>query len=262
MKLGSMTVLALSWAFVSSGSFPTLWAQGASVPAASDVYQCMKWMKAVVPDLRTPSDGDLRKLDAAHFCGGIQEGGMGSWGAVFKCGQPAKQFSGTPLNYCASFGEVHAGAAWAVGFSSTTKDGSDLLEGASDTVKDSQHAAVTFYTTNSVWMEGLQLPAGMYKLIPSRSSDGWRLVVAKKGGEWSDVRHTQQYLGSVELSRAASDHPPGKNNLTISLGPGVERCPSASVQRDVKEVHFTYASTDLFVCFRSDQRQEENTEER
>ena len=261
MKLGSVTVLTLSLAFVSSGAFSNLRAQDASVPSSSEVYQCMKWMKATVPNLRTPNDGDLRKLDPAHFCAGIQEGGLGGWGAVFKCGQSVEQFSGTPLRYCASFGEVNAGDAWASGFSSTTKDGSDLLDGTSDIVKDSQHAAATFYSTNSVWMESLRLPAGMYKLIPSKSPDGWRLAVAKQDGEWNDARHTQQYLGSVELKRVASDNPPEKSNLAISLGPGVERCPSPSVRRDVKELHFTYGSTDLFVCFRTDQGEEASRRE-
>ena len=55
----------------------------------------MKWMKATVPDLRTPNDDDLRKLDPAHFCTGIQEGMLGRWGAVFKCGQSAEQLAGT-----------------------------------------------------------------------------------------------------------------------------------------------------------------------
>jgi hypothetical protein len=188
MKLRPVTVLSLCLAFVSSGAFSSLSAQDASVPSRSEVYQCMKWLKATVPYLRTPNDGDLRKLDPAHFCAGIQEGGLGGWGAVFRCGQSAEQFSGTPLRYCTSFGEVNAGDAWAAGFSSTTKDGSDLLDGTSDIVKDSQHAAVTFYSTSSVWMESLRLPAGIYKLIPSKSPDGWGLAVAKQDGTMPGIR--------------------------------------------------------------------------
>ena len=121
MKLGSVRVLALSLAFVSSGALPSLSAQDASVPSSSEVYQCMKWMTATVPGLRTPNDGDLRKLDPAHFCAGIQEGGLGGWGAVFKCGQSIEQFSGTPVRYCTSFGEIDARDAWAAGFSSKQK---------------------------------------------------------------------------------------------------------------------------------------------
>ena len=170
----------------------------------------MKWMKATVPNLRGSYDGDLRKLDPAHFCAGIQEGGLGGWGAVFKCGQSTEQSPGTPLRYCASFGEVNGGDAWAAGFSSTTEDGSDLFDGTSDLAKDSQHAAVTFYSTNAVRMETLRLPAGMYKLTPSKSPDGWKLAVAKQDGEWNDASYTQHYLGSVELKKVASDNPPGR----------------------------------------------------
>jgi hypothetical protein len=258
MKLGSVTILTLSLAFAGSGTFSSLRAQDASLPPSSEAYQCMKWMKATVPLLRTPDDGDLRRLDPAHFCSGIQEGGLGGWGAVFQCGQSIEHFSGTPLRYCASFGEVNAGDAWAAGFSSRTKDGSDLLDGASEALKDSQRAAVTFYSTNSVWIESLRLPAGMYKLVPSNSPDGWRLAVARQDGEWNDARSTQQYLGSVELHSVASQTSAGKSNLAISLGDGVQRCPTPTVWRAVKELHFTYGNTDLFVCFRQDQRQEAN----
>ena len=260
MKLGPVTILTLSLAFAGAATLSSLRAQDASVPSSSEAYQCMKWMKATVPLLRTPGDGDLRRFDPAHFCSGIQEGGLGGWGAVFKCGQSIEQFSGKPLRYCTSFGEANAGDAWAAGFSSGTKDGSDLLDGTSDALKDSQRAAAIFYSTNSVWMESLRLPAGMYKLIPSNSPDGWRLAVAKQDGEWNDTRNTQQYLGSVELHSVASETPPGKSNLAISLGDG-QRCPSPSVRRAVKELHFTYGNTDLFVCFRRDERQEANISE-
>jgi hypothetical protein len=75
--VGSVTILILSLAFAGSGAFCSLRAQDASVPSSSEAYQCMKWMKATVPVLRTPDDGDLRRLDPAHFCSGIQEGGWG-----------------------------------------------------------------------------------------------------------------------------------------------------------------------------------------
>ncbi len=157
MKLGSMALLTLSLAFISSSISPGLRAQDASVPSSNQVDQCMKWIKATVPNLRGPYDGDLRKLDPAHFCAGIQQGGLGGWGAVFKCGRSGEQTSGAPLRYCASFGEVNGVGAWAAGFSSSTRDGSDLLDGTSALMKDSQHAAVTFYSANPVNMESLKI---------------------------------------------------------------------------------------------------------
>ncbi len=161
----------------------------------------MKWIKATIPYLRTPNDDDLRKLDPAHFCAGIRRGTLGGWGAVFKCGQSAEH----PLRYCASFGGVNAGDAWAARLSPQQRMEATFFDQNSDAVKGSQHAAVTFYSTYSVWMGSLRLPAGMYKLIPSKSPDGWRLAIAKQDGEWNDARHTRAFLGSVELKKVAPE---------------------------------------------------------
>jgi hypothetical protein len=266
MKLSSVTVLTLSLAFVSSGASSSLRAQEASATSISDeVAQCVKWMQATVPGLRPPNDGDLRKLDPAHFCSGIEEGGLNGWGSVLlKCGKPAEQLSGMAPRYCTSSGEIYAGHAWAAGFRSTTKRGSDLLDGKSGAVSDSQHA-VTFYSASSVWMEDLRLPAGMYKLIPSKSPDGWKLAVAKQDGESSDAEHAQQYLGSLAMKAAPRDATSEQTNLGISVRRGGERCPGPSPRRDIGELHFIYGSTDLFVCLRPNQvlqRQEADISQR
>jgi hypothetical protein len=249
MKLSSVTVLTLSLTFAISGPSSRLRAQEASATSISEeAAQCVKWMQATVPGLRPANDGDLRKLEPTHFCSGVEEGGVNGWGAVFQCGQPAEQLSGVAPRYCTSSGEIYAGHAWAAGFRSTTKRGSDLLGGNSD----SQHA-VTFYTASSVWMEDLSLTAGMYQLIPSKAADGWKLAVAKQNAESSDAEHAQRYLGSVAMKdapRAATSEP---TNLGISVNRGGEGCPGPSPRRDLGELHFTYGSTDVFVCLRPNQ---------
>ena len=251
MKLGSVTVLSLSLIF----AFSSLAAQDASVASASDVNQCVKWMKATV---------SARVPDPTEFCSGIWDGHLGGWDSVFKCGEPTQQPTGRAPRYCASSGQISAGEAWVAGFRSATRYGSDLFGGTPDAAKDSQQATVTFYSRTAVWMGRLRVPAGMYNLIPSKSLDGWSLGVAKQDGEWNDAKPAQQYLGSVEL-KVASDNPPEKRNLAISLSPEAERCPRLSVQRGVKELHFTYGGTDLFVCFGPDevlQKKEANMSER
>jgi hypothetical protein len=57
MKL--MAVLTVSFAFVVCGAFSRLKAQDASVAPASDVDQCVKWMKATVT---------TRALGPTEFC--------------------------------------------------------------------------------------------------------------------------------------------------------------------------------------------------
>jgi hypothetical protein len=104
-------------------------------------------------------------------------------------------------------------------------------------------------------MGRLRMPAGMYDLTPTKSPNGWKLAVAKQHGK---------YLGSVEMKTAVSDDPAGKN-LVISTKHWAEGCPSPSPEFNVRELHFMYGSTDLFVCIRPDQvpvRQEVNISQR
>jgi hypothetical protein len=194
----------------------------------------------------------VRAFDPTDFCSGIWDGHTGGWDSIFKCGQPTQQLNGTAPRYCASSGQISASETWAAGFSSATRYGSDLLGKTSDAAKDSQQAAATFYSRTAVWMGSIKMPAGMYKLIPSKSPDGWRLAVAKQDGEWNDAKPSQQYLGSVQMKGSASDNSTG-DNLAISTRRWAEGCPGPSPDHNVRELHFEYGKTDLFVCVRPDQ---------
>ena len=118
-----------------------------------------------------------------------------------------------------------------------------MLAGTSDAAKDLHRSAATFYSRTSVSMGALRLPAGMYKLMPAQSPDGWKLDVATEHGD---------YLGSVKMKTAASNDPAGKN-LVISTTPWGEGCPGPTLDFNVRKLHFMYGSTDLFVCLRPDQ---------
>jgi hypothetical protein len=207
----------------------------------------VQWMKATVPGIST--------LDPSDFCSGVKRGSTGGWYSIWKCGQSAKQLTGTLPRYCTSPGQLTAHEAWAAGFSATTTDGRELLDGTSDATKELHRSVATFYSRTPVWMGSLRVSAGMYELMPIKSSDGWKLAVAKQRGE---------YLGTVEMKAAASGDPMGKN-LVISTKHWGEGCPGPSPDFNVRELHFSYGSTDLFVCFRPDQvplSQEENISER
>lgn len=237
MKLHSVTVLALSLAFASFGSLFILRAQDVSAPPGNATDSCVRWMKATVP---APV---LSTLDPVDFCSGIKAGSTDAWYSVWKCGQSAEQLTGTTPRYCTSSGQLTAREAWAAGFSTTATDGSELLDGTSDTTKDLHRSAATFYSRTPVSMESLRVPAGMYELMPTRSPDGWKLTVAKQDGE---------SLGSVEMKTAASNDPAGKS-LVIWTKHGSDGCPGPSLDFNVRELHFIYGSTNLFVCLRPDQ---------
>lgn len=88
---------------------------------------------------------------------------------------------------------------------------------------------------------------------PSKSPDGWSLAVAKQDGEWTDAKSTRQFPGNVQMKGLSSDHLAGTHNLGISIKPWAEGCPGPSLVRNVRELHFLYGSSDLFVCIRPDQ---------
>lgn len=236
MRLHSVTAVTLSLAFASYGGL-TLRAQDASVASRAAIDSCVQWMKATV------SGGVAGPLDPTEFCSGIKRGNIGGWYSMWKCGHPTEQLNGGTPGYCTSSGQLTAHEAWAAGFSTaTTPDGHELLEETSDTAKDLHRRAATFYSRTPVWMGTLRLPAGMYELMPAQSPDGWKLDVATEHGD---------YLGSVEMKTATSD-PAGKN-LVISTKHWGEGCRARSRDLNVRELHFSYGSTNLFVCLRPDQ---------
>ncbi len=206
-----VTVMTLSLVLAGSGAFSGLRARDAAVTPGKDTQRCVNWMKATVPV------ADLRGLDAADFCSGIQNGNLGGWNSTSKCGASPALLTVMAPKYCASWGEISAHEAWAAGFSSTTKDGRELLEGVSDSAMDAPRNAVTFYSRTAVWMGSLRVPAGMYQLIPSKSADGWSLAVARLDGEWNDAKAPQQYLGTVAMKGVASGTPTLTDSLYFEL---------------------------------------------
>jgi hypothetical protein len=236
MKLGSVTVLTLTLAFAGTPISFTLWAQDVSVVPGSDTERCVHWMKTSVPGITL--------LDPVDFCSGVKrEGSPDGWGSVWKCGQPAD--AGAAPRYCTSSGQFFRGEAWAAGVSSATRDGREFFEGNSDAAKDL--AAATFYTRTTLWMENLRVPPGMYKLVPSRAPDGWRLSVSRQNGE-----ATPQSLGTVKMKGSVPDSL-GMSNLVTPTVPWAEGCPGPSPNFDLRELHFKYGSADLFVCIRPEQ---------
>jgi hypothetical protein len=248
--------MALSLVFAGSGAFSRLRAQDAAVTPAAETQHCVNWIKATVPI------ADMHGPDPADFCSGIQDGTLGGWSATSKCGASPAVLTGTVPKYCASWGEIRGHEAWAAGFSSTTKDGHELLDGASDSAKDAQRNAVTFYSRTAVWMGSLRVPAGMYELTPSKSPAGWDLAVARLDGEWNDAKAPQQYLGTVEMKGVASGNPTltdslyfelGRDYLEIWAGNFATGCEGRSSDWNGRELHFILGSTDLLVCIRPEQ---------
>ncbi len=247
MRLDSPTILILALVFGGAGTFSCVKAQDTSTSSGIESQRCVNWVNAMVPV------ADLRNLNPVDFCSGGKDENFGGWSAVFKCGASPTLLTGTALSYCTSFGQVRRHEAWAAGFSSTTKHGRELLDGSSDFPDDSQRNAVTFYSRTPVWIGSLRMAAGMYKLIPSKSQDGWNLAVAKFDGEWNAHKPPQQDLGTIKMTGSTPEKPMGKDYLEIWGRPFSNACGGGSPNLNIRELHFILESTDLFVCIRPEQ---------
>lgn len=104
------------------------------------------------------------------------------------------------------------------------------------------------------------MPAGMYRLVPSRSSHGWTLSVASQDGEWTESQGAGPSLGSVAMKTATRDSAFGRN-LVISIKFWADGCPGPATETAVRELHFGSGSTDVFVCLKPDQVLKQQTGE-
>jgi len=149
--------------------------------------------------------------------------------------------------------------AWAAGFGPATTDGRELLARNPDGAREPVRVAVTFYNQNAGWIGNLRLPAGMYKLTPLHTLDGWQLAIATQLGKSGGDAQPEQAIGSVALKTGVPVNP-GGTGLAVSIKPLSEGCAGSSHSFDFRELHFSDGVTDLFVCVRSEPEPQDDEE--
>ena len=239
MNMTSRTVITACLALACSPFAHRLMAQDTAATPNSDLAQCVKWLTATV--------SEKIALDPTAVCSGVKKGDLGEWITEFGCGPKPEALNSTP-RYCATWGEIRPSRVWAVGYSSSTKYGSDLLDETSNIDTDPQHAGATFYSTMPMLMENLSMPAGMYKLIPVKAPDGWKLKVVKQDSEAADTAQRWQSLGIVDMKAREQAENLERRYLSISTDRRALGCPGPNSRLDLQELHFTYESTDVYVC--------------
>ncbi|HEY0795910.1 MAG TPA: hypothetical protein VGD64_09040 [Acidisarcina sp.] len=151
-----------------------------------------------------------------------------------------------------SDGRTMPGDTLAVGLTSATPDGRDLLAATQDSPNDPRHAGVILYSRTAATIGELRVPPGIVKLVPSRSAEGWKLTVIKQNGEWDEDEHPPLILGTMRLEQAVVEGP-SQNELLLDLLPFPRSCPVGAGTRNIREIHMEYGDVDLFVCVRPDQ---------
>jgi hypothetical protein len=141
---------------------------------------------------------------------------------------------------------------WAAGFSSATSDGGDLLFGA-----DAHQKGAVFYSRTAVWIGDLRIPAGMYSLLPSKSLTVWTLAPTEQGEATAERPNAERTLYTIpmrsDFTTTDFRNPWRGKDLAVLIQPVSDRCPGPSKDFSVRELHFMYRDTDLFVCIRPDQ---------
>jgi hypothetical protein len=141
---------------------------------------------------------------------------------------------------------------WAAGFSSVTSDGGDLLFSA-----DAHQKGAVFYSRTAVWIGDLRIPTGMYSLSPFKSLSVWTLAPAEQSEATAERPNAERTLYNIPMRSdfTTSDfrNPWRAKDLAVLIQPFSDRCPGPSKDFSVRELHFLYRDTDLFVCIRPDQ---------
>jgi hypothetical protein len=206
--------------------------------------RCVSWVRSVTPN---------KRVDPVDFCSGLIRDNVNGWSSISSCGmQPPAGASKPAPKYCASSGLTMLNETWAAGFSSVTSDGGDLLFGA-----DPHQEGAVFYSRTAVWIGNLRIPAGMYSLSPSKSLTVWTLAPTEQGEATAERPNAEQTLYTIpmrsEFTTTDFRNPWRAKNLAVLIQPFSDRCPRPSKDFSVRELHFFFRDTDLFVCIRPDQ---------
>ncbi len=223
-------------------------AQDSSDSPQQQTASCVRWMKATVPG--------VFNIEPAQFCSGSETvQGSDAWWSVHSCGQRGENVKGPAPQYCASMGRVTPGDTLAIALTSATRDGADFLARTnepptSEASSNSHRSTAILYTRTPAWIGGVRVPAGLLKLSPSHSSEGWTVIISKQSGEWDDDEQPQ-ILGTVpmkSISTGTAGHGVGFNISKMN-----QHCSGADGMGNVRELHILSGDLDLMVCVRPDQ---------
>jgi hypothetical protein len=200
-----------------------------------DVARCVQWLKDLLPQ--------TIRIDPAEFCAGVKpEGapdGFSAFSVAQHCGPEVEKPEGAPRPYCTSSGILAPGWTIAAGYTAASQNGNELF--SETRTGRGAWPAPTLYSRTPLHVGALRLAAGLYRLEPSHTSDGWMLTVVSEPED--STAPAQQPLGTITLkadTRFVSDV---SGSLGITLHDNPPRC-----DHHARELAFTYNATDLYTC--------------
>lgn len=230
-RLGWM-VLSL---FIMGGGAVRATAQ-AGTASPKDVARCVLWLKVLLPQ--------TIRIDPAAFCAGVEpERAPDGFAVVQQCGPAVEKAEGAPRPYCTSSGILAPGWTIAAGYTDASSNGNELFSEARS--GRAAWPAPTLYSRTPLHVGALRLAAGLYRLEPSHTSDGWMLMVFPESED--STAPAQQPLGTITLKEDTHfvSNVGGDFAVTVHVNP-----PRCADPIHVRELAFTYNGRDLYACLR------------
>jgi hypothetical protein len=199
-----------------------------------DVVQCTHWLDSIVAKSII--------VNRPNFCSGIVKvGETTAWGGPADCPESPRRIANAPRRFCTSYGVNVPYETFAVGVTSGSSRGRDFIDGVSPGPNDT----AVLFVQKPMWVGDLLLAPGMYNLQISGSPEESTLLVTKQSGD------AGLPPGSVKIKRVPVEGT-GVPWLEINLW---QTARSGHVPRSdafVRELHFIWGDTNLFVQIRPD----------
>lgn len=226
MRIFCIAVISLSVVLNSD-----LATQAQDVAASPDeVARCANWVKETVP-------ADLR-ISGTDFCTGIKrDGSPNGWSSIQNCGEQPGSDKPLAGMFCASSGQVGPDWTIAAGYTGAGPDGREFISG---THAQRTSGVATLYSRTPLHIGNTSIPAGFSQLTLSHIGQAWQLAILP---EKEKVARTVQLVSDTRQLSAT-----GKE-LAIGIHYNGPRC---SDPANMRELVFTYAGTDLYVCMLPD----------
>lgn len=226
MRMFCTALVSLS---VALSATVTTYAQDVVVNA-DEVARCADWVKKTVPA--------NSRIIGADFCKGVKSnGGPDGWYSIGDCGEQSGGKEGPARAFCASSGVI--GPDWTVGagYTGSKPDGGELFSGMHE---GGASRFATLYSRTPLHIGDMRIPSGFSHLSFSQTDRGWQMTIAPEKEKATIA--VQLLSDSRQLSATGSE-------LAVGVHYASPRCPDLL---NMRELVFTYAGTDLYVCMRPD----------
>lgn len=211
-------------------------AQSGSQTDSAVIGQCVRWLKAIVPDQAQD------RLNAANFCRGYSTGNVdGLWS---DCRPP--QASGRPAGHCGFMGRVMHGDTLALSVITPSQDGREFLNAGEQASSDQRGVVAVLYSRTDFVIDGTRLRVGLYRILPRKPGENWEMDFYRIDGAWNDPVSPSQPVFRAALK--SNEDANQSEKLVSNMWLVAKHCGATSGVSSLREFEFGFGETDVSLC--------------